>query len=587
MKTILEQITDVMEKAFAACGYETRFAKVSLSNRPDLCEYQCNGAMAAAKTYHKAPIQIASAVAERLQGNLLFTEVSAVAPGFLNLKLSGDFLAGYLNEIQEAERLGCPPVGAGKTVVIDYGGPNVAKPLHVGHLRAAIIGESLKRIYRYNGYTVIGDVHLGDWGLQMGLIIEETRLRHPELPYFDESFTGPYPEEAPFTISDLEEIYPTASARSKKDPDFAKAAHDATVKLQHGQPGYEALFRQILSVSIADLKKNYAKLHVTFDVWKGESDAQPYIPDMIQRMKDQGLLHESQGALVVDVQEESDTKEIPPCIVQKSDGASLYATTDLATLVEREKLYHPDEVLYVVDKRQSLHFTQVFRTARKAGIIRPETQLTFLGFGTMNGKDGKPFKTREGGVMRLEHLIGDINQAVYQRIQENRELSQAEARSISETVGLSALKYGDLSNQAAKDYVFDVDRFISFEGNTGPYILYTMVRIKSILARYRAEGGPEAHTLREAQSPSEKDLQLLLARANDSIGAACAERAPHRLCQYVYEVSNAFNRFYHETRILGEEDAVRKQGWIALLSLTLKVLADATSLLGFEAPEKM
>ncbi len=587
MNTILEQITEAMEKAFAACGYETRFAKVTLSNRPDLCEYQCNGALAAAKTYHKAPIQIASAVAEQLQDSPLFAEVAAVNPGFLNLKLSADFLAGYLNRMQDQEHLGCEPVGQGKTVVIDYGGPNVAKPLHVGHLRSAIIGESLKRIYRYNGYQVIGDVHLGDWGLQMGLIIEETRLRHPELPYFDESFTGPYPQDPPFTISDLEEIYPTASARSKEDAAFAQAAHDATVKLQKGVPGYQALFRHILSVSIADLKKNYARLHVTFDVWKGESDAQPYIPEMIRNMKDQGLLHESQGALVVDVQEESDTKEIPPCIVQKSDGASLYATTDLATLVEREKLYHPDEVLYVVDKRQSLHFTQVFRTAKKAGIIRPETKLTFLGFGTMNGKDDKPFKTRQGGVMRLENLISDINQAVYQRILENREISPEEAESISQTIGLAALKYGDLSNQATKDYVFDVDRFTSFEGNTGPYILYTMVRIKSIRARYQAEGGAGAHTLREAQSGSEKDLQLLLARSNDSIAAACAETAPHRLCQYVYEVSNAFNKFYHETKILSEEDRDRQQGWIALLGLTLKVLEDCIDLLGFEAPEKM
>ena len=589
MKTILKQITAVMEEAFEACGYESRFAKVSLSNRPDLCEYQCNGALAAAKTYHKAPIQIASAVAEHLQGHPMFLEAAAVAPGFLNLKLSGSFLSGYLNQMNQEGQLGCEPAGQGKTVVIDYGGPNVAKPLHVGHLRAAIIGESLKRIYRYNGYQVIGDVHLGDWGLQMGLIIEETRSRHPELPYFDESYTGEYPSEPPFTISDLEEIYPTASAKAKEDEVFAKAAHDATVKLQKGNRGYQAIFRHILKVSISDLKKNYARLNVDFDVWKGESDAQPYIPDMIQKMKDDGLLHESQGALVVDVKEDSDSKEIPPCIVQKSDGASLYATTDLATLVEREKLYHPDEVLYVVDKRQDMHFTQVFRTARKAGIIRPETKLTFLGFGTMNGKDGKPFKTREGGVMRLEHLISDINEAVYARIMENREISEEEARGISQIIGLAALKYGDLSNQATKDYVFDVERFTSFEGNTGPYILYTMVRIKSILAKYKASEPSETlpETLRAAESGSEKDLQLLLARANDVIAAACEEIAPHRLCQYIYEVSNSFNKFYHETKIIGEEDREKQNGWIALLSATLAVLADCIGLLGFDAPEKM
>ncbi|WP_434309890.1 arginine--tRNA ligase [Hominifimenecus sp. rT4P-3] len=589
MKTILEQITAAMEEAFEACGYESRFAKVSLSNRPDLCEYQCNGALAAAKTYHKAPIQIASDVAEKLQNHPMFLDAAAAAPGFLNLKLSGNYLAGYLNRMMQEERLGCEPIGADKSVIIDYGGPNVAKPLHVGHLRAAIIGESLKRIYRYNGYQVIGDVHLGDWGLQMGLIIEETRSRHPELPYFDEAFTGDYPSDPPFTISDLEEIYPTASAKAKQDETFAKAAHDATVKLQKGNPGYQAIFRHILAVSIADLKKNYARLKVDFDIWKGESDAQPYIPDMIEKMKQDGLLYESQGALVVDVKEDTDTKEIPPCIVQKSDGASLYATTDLATLVEREKLYHPDEVLYVVDKRQDMHFTQVFRTARKASIIRPETKLTFLGFGTMNGKDGKPFKTREGGVMRLEHLIRDINEAVYARIMENREISEEDAHEISQIIGLAALKYGDLSNQATKDYVFDVDRFTSFEGNTGPYILYTMVRIKSILGKYRAASGnaelPKA--LSDAKSSSEKELQLLLSRANDVIAAACAEIAPHRLCQYIYEVSNAFNKFYHETKILGEEDGEKQKGWIALLSASLTVLADCIDLLGFEAPEKM
>ena len=589
MQKLLEQITTEVAKAFEACEYSADFARVSISNRPDLCEYQCNGAMAAAKTYHKAPIQIANGVVEQLKENPMFLEASAVNPGFINLKLDPAYLASYLSQMSEAENLGCNPIGENKKVVIDYGGPNVAKPLHVGHLRAAIIGESLKRIYRYNGYEVIGDVHLGDWGLQMGLIIEETHRRHPELPYFDENFAGPYPEEAPFTISDLEEIYPTASKRSKEDEEFAKAAHDATVQLQQGNPGYRAIFRHILNVSVTDLKKNYARLDVDFDVWKGESDAQPYISDMIAKMKADGLLHESQGAMVVDVAEETDTKEIPPCIIQKSDGASLYATTDLATLVEREKLYHPDEVLYVVDKRQEMHFTQVFRTARKAGIIRPETKLTFLGFGTMNGKDGKPFKTREGGVMRLEHLISDIREAVYNRIMENRTISEEEARENAGIIGLAALKYGDLSNQATKDYVFDVDRFISFEGNTGPYILYTIVRIKSILAKYRETTGAAVipSALTAAVSDSEKDLQLQLARANDVIASACEEIAPHKLCQYIYEISNAFNKFYHETKILSEEDTARRDGWIALLALTKEVLETCIRLLGFSAPEKM
>ncbi|MDD6213531.1 MAG: arginine--tRNA ligase [Clostridiales bacterium] len=589
MKTILELITDELKTAFTACEYDTDLAKVVLSNRPDLCEYQCNGAMAAAKIYHKAPIQIAEAIVANLQNSPLFETIEAVKPGFINITLKKDFVAWYLSQLSSHDAMGCDPIGEGKTVVIDYGGPNVAKPLHVGHLRAAIIGESLKRLYRFNGYNVISDVHLGDWGLQMGLIIEETHARHPELPYFDPDFQGEYPTEAPFTISDLEEIYPTASKKSKEDEVFAKAAHDATVKLQQGNPGYRALFRHILNVSIVDLKRNYANLQVDFDVWKGESDAQPYIPDMIQSLKDQGLLHESQGAMVVDVQEESDTKEVPPCIIQKSDGASLYATTDLATLVEREKLYHPDEVLYVVDKRQEMHFTQVFRTARKAGIIRPETKLTFLGFGTMNGKDGKPFKTREGGVMRLEHLIQDIDEAVFQRIMANRTVSEEEARQISQIVGLAALKYGDLSNQATKNYIFDVDRFISFEGNTGPYILYTIVRIKSILAKYQeATGCAELPTeILAAAGDSEKNLQLQLAKVNETINSSCEDIAPHRLCQYIYEVSNAFNSFYHDNKILGEEDKAKQSGWIALLILTRDILNTCITLLGFEAPEKM
>ena len=589
MKTILDLISDELKPAFEACGYDTSLAKVVVSNRPDLCEYQCNGAMAGAKLYHKAPFQIADAVVAALGNSPLFEKIEVVRPGFINMTLTCDFIAWYLCQAAADASLGVDRYGQGKTVLIDYGGPNVAKPLHVGHLRAAIIGESLKRMYRYTGHTVIGDVHLGDWGLQMGLIIEETHVRHPELPYFDPDYTGEYPSEPPFTISDLEEIYPFASKKSKEDEVFAKAAHDATVKLQQGHPGYRALFRHILAVSIVDLKKNYARLNVDFDIWKGESDAQPYIPDMIQNLKDQGLLHESQGAMVVDVQEETDTKEVPPCIIQKSDGASLYATTDLATLVEREKLYHPDEVIYVVDKRQEMHFTQVFRTAKKSGIVRPETKLTFLGFGTMNGKDGKPFKTREGGVMRLEHLITDINDAVFNRIMENRTVSEDEARSISEIVGLAALKYGDLSNQATKNYVFDVDRFISFEGNTGPYILYTMVRIKSILAKYQeAKNVTELPTeIRGAVNASEKALHLQLAKVNEVIAGSCADIAPHRLCQYIYEVSDVFNSFYHDNRILGEEDAAKQAGWIALLGMTLKVLATCIDLLGFDAPEKM
>lgn len=588
MKEVLTLITEEMTKAFTECGYDVKYARVSLSNRPDLCEFQCNGAMAAAKEYHKAPIMIAEEVSAVLEGNSMFSEVSACKPGFLNLKLSEEFLAEYVNDMSSDDRFGLDKVSEPKTIMIDYGGPNVAKPLHVGHLRSAIIGESIKRIARYMGNTCIGDVHLGDWGLQMGLIITELRLRQPDLCYFDPDYTGEYPKEAPFTIGELEEIYPTASAKSKEDPAYKEAAMAATYELQHGNKGYQALLGHILNVSVTDLKKNYANLNVSFELWKGESDAQPYIPDMVEKMKKDGFAYISEGALVVDVKEETDTKEIPPCMILKSDGASLYNTTDLATLVWRMKDYHPDEVIYVVDKRQELYFTQVFRCAKKTGIVGDDTKLQFVGFGTMNGKDGKPFKTREGGVMRLEHLVSEINEKMYDKIIENNTMEEEEARNTAKIVALSAIKYGDLSNQASKDYVFDVDRFTSFEGNTGPYILYTIVRIKSILKKYEAAGkSAEGAVILPADSESAKGLMLSLSQFNASIRSAYEETAPHKVCSYIYELANAFNHFYHENNIMGESDEKKQAGFIHLLELTRDVLEQSIDLLGFSAPERM
>ena len=588
MQKIIQGMSEELAKAFEKAGYDPQFARVVISNRPDLCEFQCNGAMAAKKMYKKAPIEIAKDVAAQLENSDVFGKAEAVMPGFLNLDLSEAWLAGYLKEMAEDPELSVQKAEHPRTVIVDYGGPNVAKPLHVGHLRAAIIGESLKRMGRRLGDTMIGDVHLGDWGLQIGLIITELHERQPGLVYFDESFEGEYPENAPFTIGDLEEIYPAASARSKEDEEYKAKALQATVELQHGRRGYHALWEQIMKLSVADLKENYRKLDVTFDLWKGESDVQKYIPGMVQKMQEEGLAYEDQGAWIVDVAEESDTKQIPPCMLLKSDGASLYTTTDLATLLEREQEYHPDEVLYVVDKRQELHFVQVFRCARKAGIVREETELNFLGFGTMNGKDGKPFKTREGGVMRLEELIGDINREMYQKIVENRSVRDKDAEETAAIVGLSAIKYGDLSNQATKDYIFDVDRFTSFEGNTGPYLLYTIVRIRSILERFEEAGGKvESCVLQPAESKSEKNLMLQTARYNEALSSAYAEKAPHRLCAYIYELANDVNTFYHEHRILAEEDTARQQSWIALMALVRKVMLDAIDVLGFSAPERM
>ena len=588
MKKILDLITKEVTDAFVQAGYEDKFGKVTLSNRPDLCEYQCNGAMAAAKQYKKAPFMIADEVAALLADNPMFLAVDSVKPGFLNLKLDEAYLADYLNQMQADERLGVDAVENPQTIMVDYGGPNVAKPLHVGHLRSAVIGEAIKRMGKFMGHEMIGDVHLGDWGLQMGLIIVELKERKPELVYFDDTYEGEYPAEAPFVIAELEEIYPTASGKSKVDEAYKEAAMQATFELQNGRRGYQALLAHILNVSITDLKKNYEKLNVSFELWKGESDAQPYIPAMVEKMKADGFAYESEGALVVDVKEETDTKEIPPCIILKSDGASLYSTTDLATLVMRMEDYNPESMIYITDKRQELHFKQVFRCAKKTGIVGPETELTHIGFGTMNGKDGKPFKTRDGGVMRLEHLLDDIKEQMYGKIRENETMGDEEAKETAQLVALSAIKYGDLSNQAAKDYVFDVERFTSFEGNTGPYILYTIVRMKSILKKYAETGkSAEGKAILPATSESSKSLMLELCKFNGVMENAFAELAPHKICAYIYDLANAFNHFYHHTKILVEENLDMQASYIKMLELTKDVLETAIDVLGFSAPERM
>lgn len=588
MEKILEQISKEISKAFEEAGYDADLGKVTWSNRPDLCELQCNGAMAGAKRYKKAPIMIANEIVAKLEGSKVVTGVEAVNPGFLNMNISNEFLTSYIGDMSKDEKFGLDMPENPLTIVVDYGGANVAKPLHVGHLRPAIIGESVKRICKYMGHNVIGDAHLGDWGLQMGEVIEETKCRMPDLPYFDPDFTGEYPTEPPFTIADLEDIYPTASKKMKEDEAFDKLCHEATVKFQKGDRGYRALGRHIINVSKVDLERNYSKLDVHFDLWKGESDADPYIADMVQAMIDKGIAYESQGALVVDIALPEDKKEYPPCIVRKSDGAAIYQTTDLATLVQREQDFHPDKVVYVVDKRQDLHFIQVFRTARKAEIVRPETELVFLGFGTMNGKDGKPFKTRDGGILRLEQLVGNINEAVYNRIMENRDEAEDKAKETSEIVGLAALKYGDLSNQASKDYVFDIDRFASFEGNTGPYILYTIVRIKSILSKYVQNGGSlEGLAFNVPETKQAKNLMMELTKFSSMMESAYEELSPSKVCSYIYDLANCFNGFYHETKIMAEEDKVKQAGYIALLVLCRDVLEACIDVLGFSAPERM
>lgn len=588
MKKIIDMIKEEVTEAFVKAGYEEKYGMVTVSNRPDLCQYQCNGALAAAKQYKKAPIMIANEVVDLLKESKSFSDISAIAPGFINIILSDAFLASYVENMAKEDKYGCEEAKAPESIVVDYGGPNIAKPLHVGHLRSAIIGESIKRLGRFLGHKVVGDAHLGDWGLQMGLIITECKKRNPQWVYFDDAFEGEYPSEPPFTMAELEEIYPYANAYSKEHPEYKEEAQNATFLLQSGKRGYKALWNHILNVSVNDLKKNYTKLNVEFDLWKKESDAQPYIPDMVKYMKEEGYAYVSDGALVVDVKEETDKKEVPPCMILKSDGATLYNTTDLATIVERVKLFQPDAITYVVDKRQELYFEQVFRCAKKTKIVGEDVKLTFLGFGTMNGKDGKPFKTREGGVMRLETLIESITNAVYEKMTD-RDMSEEEAKEVARKVGVAALKYGDLSNQASKDYVFDLERFTSFEGNTGPYILYTIVRIKSILAKYKEKAGKDLEQLAilPASNESETGLMLGISKFNDMVETAFAEHAPHKVCQYIYDLSNAFARFYHENKIIGEENKERQESWISLITVTKGILETCVDLLGMEAPDRM
>ncbi|MDR0220883.1 MAG: arginine--tRNA ligase [Lachnospiraceae bacterium] len=630
MKTLIEEISNEIKQAFAALGYDPELGKATVSKRPDLCEYQCNGAMAGAKLYGKAPLALAEEVAGRLKGSAVFSQVEVAPPGFLNLSLAPAYIRDYLGRMAAAPRFGVHLPEKPQRIIIDYGGANVAKPLHIGHLRSAIIGESIKRLIRYAGHEAIGDVHLGDWGLQMGLIIVEIGERQPGLPYFDASYSGPYPEAAPFTLAELGEIYPVAAAKAKTDAGYQARAQAVTYELQKGRAGYRALWQHIMRISLADLKKNYHQLNVDFDLWKGESDVEDLIPGMVEQLKKDGFAYLSEGALVVDISEEGDTKELPPCLILKSDGAALYLTTDLATILDRVQSLAPDEIVYLTDKRQAMHFTQLFRCAKKTGIAPPSLSFRFLGFGTMNGTDGKPFKTRDGGVMSLEQLVAEINEAMAGKIRANREIEGGEADKVdfiskagevdfgdkigkvdfigktaevdfasevldtARIIGLAALKYGDLSNQAAKDYIFDIDRFTSFEGDTGPYILYTIVRIKSILAKYVASGGVVkacdegcCAVLTEPVSAEEKALMLAIAGFNAMIEAAFLEIAPHRVAAYVYELANALNTFYHQTRILTEPDEDKKASYIALLILTKEVLETSIDLLGFAAPERM
>ena len=586
MSSLSGALTDVVARVFSDLGLPAEYGRVTVSNRPDLGQFQCNGALAAAKAARQNPRAIAEQVMAKLQALPQLRDTSLAGPGFINLSLTDKALGEHANRIADDERL-CVPTKKREMVVMDYGGANIAKTMHVGHLRAAIIGEALRRLFIFAGDEVVGDVHMGDWGLQMGMIISELEIRRPDLPYFDPNFKGPYPNASPVTVDELEEIYPTAAAACKADPARMEKARVATAELQQGRSGYRALWQHFFDISVEAMKRDYGALGVHFDLWKGEACVDPLIAPMVDKMKAMGLAREDQGALIIPVARPDDKKEIPPLILIKKDGAAMYSTTDLATIVDRVHEQNPDFILYVVDQRQHLHFEQVFRAAIMAG-INGKARMEHLGFGTMNGPDGKPFKTRAGGVMKLQDLIAMMSNAAMARLNEQglaTDYEPAERQEIARRVGLAALKFADLSNHPVANYVFDLDRFVRFEGRTGPYLQYAAVRIKSILRKAEAQGEKPGKIL--PPEPGERDLLLALGALPDAIAAAYDERGPNKIADYAYGLAQTFSSYYNQFHILSEQNKALLQSRLALCAVTLRTLELSLNLLGIEVPERM
>lgn len=578
-----------MAEAFSVNGFDPKLADVVVSQRPDLGHFQCNGALLAAKTARRRPLDIAQAVAASLKDRPIFQDVTIAPPGFVNLRLKDEFLAEIVNAMVGETKLGVAPAEQARTIVIDYGGPNVAKAMHVGHLRSSIVGECLKRLFRYLGHKVIGDIHLGDWGTQMGMLICEVRRRWPDLPYFDASRTGGYPNESPVTIEDLGEMYPEAAKRAKSAPLEAEAARIATAELQNGRPGYRALWQHFVDVSVAALKQNFTALGVTFDLWLGESSVQGRIDAMVERLERAGHAVQSDGALVIPVSDASDTTEVPPLILRKTDGAVMYGTTDLATIEQRIQEFAADEIIYVVDKRQALHFLQVFRAARKSGIAPPSVVLDHAAFGTVNGSDGKPFRTREGGVMTLEDLLEMARSAADLRLMEAglaAEISGDERVTIATVVGIATVKFADLQHHRTSDYVFQLEKFTSFDGCTGPYLQYAAVRMQAVLRKAR-ERGIAPGEITSPRSDLERDLMLRLARLPDALQSAAEHRAPSYLCEHLYEFCRAFSRFYDAHHVLTEPDPRQRQSWLSVVALSHRTVEVVLDLLGIEIPARL
>ncbi|MFB9375268.1 arginine--tRNA ligase [Algimonas porphyrae] len=591
MMSLQSRLSAAFGEAFAALGHDAAFGSVVDSSKGD-APYQCNGAMAAAGAAKKRgeklnPREVATQVSERLKDHPLVASLEIAGPGFLNIVPSQAALAETAQLIAENPARGIE-AGAELTIVIDYGGANVAKPMHVGHLRSAVIGEAIKRLMRARGHTVIGDAHLGDWGLQMGHLISELEIEQPSLVYFDVDYDGSYPDVPPVTMDDLARLYPQASNAAKADEARMERSRVATAELQSGRRGYRALLDHFIAVSIAALKEGYGRLGVEFDLWNGEACVDPLIPDMVEDLREKGLTEEDGGALIIRVERDDDKKDVPPVMLLASTGAVLYHTTDLATLVDRKAEIDPDLVLYVVDQRQALHFEQVFRAAALAEWFRLD-QLEHLGFGTMNGKDGKPFRTRDGGVLRLEDLMEMMQSAAEKRLAESgigADFDAEERGEIARLVGLAALKFADLQNARLTNYVFDPDRFTAFEGKTGPYLLYAAVRIKSILRK--AEDMGEAFGSIIPENEAEATLVLALDAYPKAIALAAEKRAPHILCDHVYSLAQAFSRFYTNCPILADDtpDDVRASR-LSLAKATLEQLEHGLEIIGLEVPERM
>lgn len=573
MKSITDQLSEILGNAFTKAGYEAKYGQAVISGRPDLCQFQCNGALPNAKLFKKSPMVIANEVVSFLADDEMIEKVEVAAPGFINIILSDEFLVSYLTQVFNDSHLGIPQAEHNEVVVLDYGNPNVAKPLHVGHLRSTIIGESLKRIIMATGRTAIGDVHLGDWGLPMGLVLAE----------LDERYGTDIPT---LTTDMLNEIYPFASKKSKIDEAFLEKARTFTAQLQKKEPYLMEIWEKMIKLSVDDIRIIFDRLNATFDFWYGESDSSNYVPELLSILRDKKLLTNSEGAQVVMVAEDDDKSTIPPVIIIKSNGSEGYATTDVATIIQRQRDFNPDKIWYVVDHRQNLHFTQVFRAARKAELVPNNTELTHLCFGTVNGKDGKPFKTRDGGVMQLSELLDSVTEYAYQKMRTSNVSDEHERRENAEKIGIAAIKFGDLINHYSKDCIFDIDKFMASEGKTGVYLLYVIARINSILRKI-----PTVELLEKKingiYSDSERDLIMVLSLSGIAFVNAYNEKAPNIVCENAYKIAVAFSKFYQENHIINEENMEKKQSWLTLCEITKRVLEKHLYVLGIESVERM